>query len=136
MTDKEILEGNKLIKKFVGGDCMGILETGGNPLRAYYPPENIEVFEAKGYITQLHYDQSWDALMPVVEKIEGMGYYSEIRRIVETEYPGNDKNHQVVSFSNSISEITYLKTEGSKIETVWKAVILFIQWYNNQTPQP
>ncbi len=59
------------------------------------------------------YDTSWDWLMPVVEKIEGLGYFysdSDGERIQVTNIQGK-----------------------SKIEATYKAVVEFIKWYNHDS---
>lgn len=64
----------------------------------------------------LQYHSSWDWLMPVVEKIEAIE---------------DSDNYEVDIFGNccqiGISENAIGET---KIEATWNAVILFIQWYN------
>lgn len=80
----------------------------------------------------LRYHTSWDALMPVVEKIEGLG--------------SNDEERYNVLIELDIAEITvYVDGEitkqfecmgATKIDAVYQAVIQFIEWYNQQQKQP
>jgi hypothetical protein len=109
---QDIIEGNKLIAEFM-------------QLESRKPSWSMaEQFNRNSYwipVGVLEYHTSWDWLMPVVEKIESLGFESGIS-----------------------SDATYFKMEASpfdvvsqadnswrkKIETVWEAVIQFIQWYN------
>jgi hypothetical protein len=60
------------------------------------------------------YHESWDWLMPVVEKIEHEGYEVDIYKNC-CEIPTGDMIRTV---------------EASKIEATHKAVVEFIKWYN------
>ena len=67
----------------------------------------------------LQYHLSWDWLMPVVEKIENLGYFCMINKRTSI-YTGT-KDQKI-----SITTI-----EGNtKILNTWKAIIAFIEWYN------
>ncbi len=80
----------------------------------------------KGYNESLYYHliyhESWDALMPVVEKIETLGYGV---RIEHNFCWINRISHDYIP--NSYSDI---QGEGTKIENTHKAIVKFIQWYN------
>ena len=66
------------------------------------------------------YHKSWDALMSVVEKIEQMDYGFKIcRKVVEI-------------YIDSNKETLFHIKEKSKLESLYTAVIQFIQWYNIQ----
>lgn len=65
------------------------------------------------------YHSSWDWLMPVVEKIEDMSYDVNITG-----------THVIIV--NSENGYEYDDMANSKIKAVWEAVVIFIQWYNNQ----
>jgi hypothetical protein len=66
-------------------------------------------------IEWLQYDINWNLLMQVVEKIHD-----------ECKLPGY--TYGLKFFINL--------TIFCGIETLWQAVVQFIIWYNNQTPQP
>jgi hypothetical protein len=98
------LEGNKLISSF-----MGLAGKTGNE----YP---IGI----GWCTDEHmqYHSSWDWLMPVVEKIEAIE---------------NSDDYEVDIFGNCCEIGTndnHSAVGKTKIEATWKAVVQFIQWYN------
>lgn len=64
MTDKETVEGNKLIAEFMGVEQMFDHKTS--------PPEPLPIYWIGYQIheSELDYDSDWSRLMPVVEKIE------------------------------------------------------------------
>jgi len=83
--------------------------------------------------TDLQYHESWSWLMPVVEKIQKLGYNVYIRmqppqiKLCFTETIIDDN-------ANSPTVIWDGELEASAIESVYKAVVQFIQYYNSQTP--
>jgi hypothetical protein len=109
MTEKD---GNFEISKFVGYN---------------YPNVSSDVFRVS--YRDLHcYHKDWRLLMPVVEKIESLGYKFQIcRRRVEIDKDGYYG-----------PQPQFLSKEENKITSVWAAVVKFIQFYNsqNQTTTP
>lgn len=84
------------------------------------------------YSETLHYHESWDELMPVVEKIETLekGRFSvAIDRNYTTISDDTRKPHQ--------REIVWIhklpNNENNRLSRTYQAVYQFIQWYNNQT---
>jgi hypothetical protein len=71
-------------------------------------------------LEDLPFNKNWDWLMPVVEKIESLGYTFKITGNIVT------INHPF------FEDIGYRKTDLSKIEAVYLGVLMFIKWYNNQ----
>jgi hypothetical protein len=130
MESKEIIEGNKMIAEFMG-------------LILHKPDKtfNIEQWwsgdssdgrkkgEFVGYSHQLEYNTSWDWLMPVVDKIEKLGFDSRI-------HGNNSDDGYLCDFiqdntNNEIScFVTWQDNGGTKIEATFKAVVEFIKWYN------
>lgn len=128
MTQKQILEGNKLIAEF-----MGCKKEKNNPdlyhTGHFYnteietgigmQPSNEDVY---GY-DEMKYNSSWDWLMPVVEKIESLGFWINIK-----------KNHVTVAYDNKNTyDSNMIHSEFgdiSKIERVYICVINFIKFYN------
>lgn len=70
----------------------------------------------------LWYDQSWNWLMPVVEKIESLGYKTKITT--------KDEEGHVCYIYISFKHSKWGSHTKSKIEAVYKACIMFIKWYN------
>jgi hypothetical protein len=76
-----------------------------------------------GYITseRMKYQKSWDWLMPVVEKIDRLGFSVTIRRtrtIIETVLTGRI--------------VESIHPDYSMIEVTYCGVVEFIKWYNKQ----
>lgn len=65
----------------------------------------------------------WNTLMPVVEKIEGMGY-----KTTAYCYRANDHSFHILDYSPSSHGVGF---GDSKIESVYKAVLEFIHRYNS-----
>ena len=103
-------EGNKLIAEFMGG----VFETEEQPIPYW---ENIYGGGPYPKTEDLLYHASWEWLMPVVEKIENS---TDTTFDIE-----NDNVHISGDFKLSVFEHT-------KLESVYTAVIRFIQWYNEQ----
>lgn len=124
MTEAEIIEANKVIAPFDGWEewihAKGCW---------HHPERNITSLIAA---EDFNYHASWDALMPVVEKIQSMGYSVEL---------GNNHYCCICLFEKDSFEGVYFSTEvdpvkgkvTSKIMGVFLVVHQFIQWYNTQT---
>lgn len=135
-------EKNKLIHHFVGGKWQPIEEgySGGqrriinklfdteSACQKFCDKENkIHVGEhfknkpflsrpaSKGFDVSLHYNSSFEWLMPVVEKIEGMGYYVTI-----------DGNSCKIGKRGEWEDTS---TADTKIEAVYKQCVIFIKWW-------
>lgn len=108
----EILEGNKLILEFDGWTIEPGMEKHGNP------------FYNKGFamvsVSQSEFYTSWDWLMPVVEKIEKMDYgFKMCRKVVEV-------------YIDSTKEVIIKTKESCRLESLYTAVVQFIQWHSRQ----
>ncbi len=101
----EILEGNHLIAKFMGHKTFN-----GSSI---WIGENISTSIA----TWCAYHESWDKLMPVVEKIQLEGFEIAIF-----------SNYCHINSGKTL-DFGYIKGQ-SKIEAVFCAVITFIKWHN------
>lgn len=103
---QDTVVGNRLIAEFMGIPRCPICEEDccGYQFGAglIYKPEEMK------------YHTSWDWLMPVVEKI----------RKIEDETDREGKNFK--HYQKVLSYPIY-----TPIETIWKAVVQFITWYNN-----
>lgn len=112
-----IEEGNKLIAEF-----MGIEEVNCNQSDRYRltssPYSGIFTMSHCRY---LHFDRSYEWLMPVVEKIEQLdkGYKFQVCR----------RRVQIMEDSGTQLHVLTVK-KGSKRESIWEAVVQFIQWHN------
>lgn len=124
MNQEEISQGNKLIAKFMGAkyEMQHHIrkEELWLPIHGIVRYDTIEI--GKGKI--LHYHNSWDWLMPVVERIHKMGKLVSINFYSENDNPVECK---IYNWGVGDPEI---ETETlSAIESVWSAVVEFIKWY-------
>lgn len=111
-NNKEVIEaGNVLIAEFMGF----VIKNFGAAFLRYtdYAHRNEEYYDWK-LVRDLKYHSDWNWLMTVVEKI----IYGEYPDLDESKY-----NHYSLAI---MRELSY-----AKIEAVWKAVVEFIEWYNN-----
>jgi hypothetical protein len=110
------IESNKLIAEFMGYDLSKVLDEMPLNKQGNFCNGNGDL-DKDGkpcyatYAPSLQYNTSWDWLMPVVDKIEKTAYVNikgcavDISTIVSTNAP-------------------------SKIDAVYKAVVEFIKWHN------
>jgi len=126
MNEEEIINGNEIIRKFMGVKITKISNISPNSvfwiaregnLKPPYPTSFISEKDIK-----FNYHLSLDILIPVIEKIEN---------ILEKQY------YVIISENNCEIKHRFNKTEGtifingsSKIESTWLAIIKFIEWYN------
>lgn len=120
----EIIDGNKLIFKFmqnVAGKNEVYITVGGN---------------------RPNYDMDWNALMPVVEKIEclklrhptliGGVDYCNLKTLLSHAISGNNVYSAMLK-SESDNHVYSKGSSYTKIGATWQAVVQFIQWYNTET---
>jgi hypothetical protein len=133
-----IIEGNKLIAEFMGYKFNAYphlkhLHTITKPNQDdwFYASRELEDFEEKT-LEYFNYHWSWDALMPVVEKISKTQciWLNAIADETDTYYPrtfgmlnSETKNPMVRFNSNQVYEAPTL------IEATWLAVVGFIKEY-------
>ena len=116
------LEGNKLIAEFMELKYDPDKKDGA----PFYKETSKDGWESKSYYNP-RYHTSWDWLMPVVEKIEKMGYgfHKDPFDLNIVEYISGDEN-QVVAYQNNPDDSLIYK---------WHYVVVqFIQWYNQNKP--
>lgn len=117
-------ENNKLIAEFMGAKTQ--------PQKGYVEYEMygiIPSIEDAEYIQhffqadEMLFQSSWDWLMPVVEKIESLGFNITI-----------EKNYtDVMEIFNGLGGSLFgFKRSSDKIKNTHKAVVEFIKWWNNQ----
>jgi hypothetical protein len=95
------IENNKLIAEFMG----------------YKNPSNASDI-------WYHYDTSWDWLMPVVEKIEALGY------TFEKNYQPIDRDWQCLIVKGN--DILHQEFNRKSLNAAHYVVVEFIKWYNEQ----
>jgi hypothetical protein len=131
-------EGNRVILEFMGGVYDGS--------KYWTMLDGSRFIHAPEYDSQAKYHTSWDWLMPVVEKIEGLfhkGFAIVVNISGDGGYigingtnAGADKYEGKREIANTLNANYFNDFPGadkvSKIEAVWQACVQFIQWYNNQ----
>ena len=99
------MKNNKLIAEFMGYE----VKHG----KCYSPKYN------DGTIAPMQFDRSWDWLMPVVEKIESLGYWV-------------NRNDGDITISNKSDMVVVTPMSSGGIDMMYKAVVEFIKEYNDE----
>lgn len=138
----DTLEGYKIIAEFMGG-TVTTLDTCANYGHMNIPEwafreYNFDTMKIGGY----DYFESFDWLMPVVEKIGktiihkkwlnsgwDLTIYWSIGAVCTSFEIGD---HDLHITDSGINPKEYKNTTRPSIERTWKACIEFIQWYNKQ----
>lgn len=84
-------------------------------------------FNNLSYLCRKHemlagYKYDWKWLMPVVEKIESMGFKFQICR----------KRVEIADDTDKQRMWLVIKSEKHKMDAIYRAVIKFIEWYNKR----
>ena len=93
---------------------MGLPTSNKYGLQVQLPPDNPS---QEGYWTRPKYHESWDWLMPVVEKIE---YTSNIKISMY-------KNHTCIESHQLAFDEQFPGFKGSRIEATYNAVVFYIE---------
>ena len=128
---ERLIKNNKLIADFIGASKTSNCKDNEMfiPGQTICRIDTIEL--GKGHILKFH--KSWDWLMPVVEKIESEFCSSNIHYYSA----GMMKQEYVVEFLGYNIDYDNSQYDKSKIKAVYKAVIKFIKWYNeNKVNEP
>jgi len=120
-------EGNKLIAEY--------MQYGYEPNfgKGYYVPDDTNG-PARSFVVEskLKFHSSWDWLMPVVEKIDSLGYETEI--LSYNDVKDSSRINQCVILQNN--NVIVRPDAKTKIEATWQAVVDFIQWHNSTVSNP
>lgn len=137
MNQKEIIDGNKLIAEFMGYEKE---QPKWSPYERYLMPiwddKKLKFTSTKWSVPdiKLPFNKDFNTLMSVVEKIEKTGYGYDV--MISSDMESDDIHgtmwHQGCIISDGTSALAET-TSDSKIESVWAAVIDFIEFYNLQT---
>lgn len=124
-TKEEIIEGNKLIAEFMGYEKTIYSDVFNGDLYA------LDVSKGEIYaISQMQYHASWDWIMPVVEKIEQKGC------IVEISYSLVCMCRICVIWEKHKKAFNIINDNNGGLEpiiAIYKSVVEFIKWYNQNT---
>ncbi len=120
MSEQKIVDNNKRIAGF-----MGLRNMGMKNLELWVLFDNHTGIES----SELQYHTSWNWLMPVLEKIESLGYCSMICK--GTSYSWTSIFEVVDGGRKNLRG-----SKGkSKLENTYLSVVGFIQWYNERSPK-
>ena len=131
LTDKEILENNQLIANFGGAKYDKDTNFPIHPDDLWLPIHGIVNYKTIKNGKTIHYHDSFDWLMPVVEKIGKLNCIDEI----DIHYDSVAKGNYVTitpAFRDSFNMIS-TRIYEKQIDAIYDAVIQFIQWYNQHT---
>jgi len=78
LTPTEIAAKSEVLAKYMEKTIYGILETGSNPLKGYFKPNEFEYAIKAGYKLQFNYHTSWDRLHEVWENVQKDKSYQRI----------------------------------------------------------
>lgn len=113
MEQNEIIEGNRIIAEFMGW--------------VHHEDKAYDDYE----MSQLRYHNSWDKLMPVVEKINTLAIdnVGEVGVYIKPFacYVAEDEHHPIT--------MSTVANHPVLIEIVWITIVTFIRWYNT-IPKP
>ena len=120
MTTQEIIEGNKLIAKF-----MGLSYCTKYQYEGWYKnsEHNHRICDFDG----LKFNSSWDWLMPVVNKIESLPLINDAGLCVLIEH-----SYCRIYLDNWGEYTTVVEKEKKKdkLNAVYLSIVEFIKWYN------
>lgn len=109
-TPVEVEESNRLIANF-----MGIRIIDEDVIRP-----DLNCFR----LSEVGYHKSWDWLMPVINKIERMCNYNNVRYNVLL------SEHSLLINPHVTPEVMICEYAEDKLDAAWKTVVKFITWYN------
>ena len=118
-TKKQIIEGNKIIAFFMGGNMDADAPEHWIENVHYLPGVRITRF----HVEQGEYQTSWDWLMPVIEEIEALPKKWPCLKKFEV-----DIKAKICTISDD-DELVAQKNGNTRIEAAWLCVVEFIQWY-------
>lgn len=123
---------NELIAEFMGGAFYGPDDL-DYPNKWFFPIQPHEGYrkDAHHITSGLRYNIDWSWLMPVVEKIHGMG------KMISINLYTDPMCCETLIYNWGLGDPQQRSgvENNSTIESVYKAVVEFIKWYNMQ-PKP
>lgn len=137
MTKDEIIVGNELISKFMNvEETQGHYNSYGAEVPTYQIVHNLyngrsyskPALSYKAFLNRAEYSFNWQWIMPVIEKIESLGYTVIIKTnmsCISRDNKGNrDSDLVKAEFGN-----------GSKLEKTYSCVVStieYLNWHNKQ----
>lgn len=121
MTREEIIENNKLIAAFMGYDNY-VKPISSNGICVF----NDHKGNRRVAPNYAEFNSSWNWLMPVVDKIERLGYGTRMDYHRASMYGVTI----FVMKRGLINAIIHVAKQDSRLTSVYLAVVEFIKWYN------
>lgn len=130
MSEGELIGNNKIIALFMGWKKD---ESGFYPIAQHqYDNKGYIIDGEKGFYQgdrPLHiYHKSWDWLMPVIDKIESLGFNFRMESKYEVTSDNESRILYMCDFDNK-EHIINLACYTSKIDCVYGCIIKFIEWH-------
>lgn len=110
MTQDEIVKANEKIARFMGWEK---------------DKQGFWIGCKQGIHYALSFHKSWDELMPVVEKIEDLGYYTQSINLRSN--PDAPKFFSITTREHTCISDAYAK---EKVDAFFECIVKFIDWYN------
>jgi hypothetical protein len=135
------IEKNKLIAEFMSGKYSKDVSFALDDNEIWLPQWGICRYNTVSLWVgkTIRYHESWDWLIPVVEKIESLPDVSFF--LIQKNFAGiyisqspKQITHRIESGELvSEQEKTYTKQKDSKMEAVYYCIVEFVKWYNDTT---
>lgn len=118
---------NELIAEFMEFKFNATDSFGNNN---YKLPDVYRTFLNCSHFDNLHFDKSWDWLIPVVEKIETLQLPQSIVSYTNSIEVMIYSNECSIEYSGYQAGTIVSTHEDTKIKAVYKAIVEFINYYN------
>ena len=120
MTDKNILEGNKLIAEFMGDTFHTDIEIGSDLVDKAWLC-NLD----QKYYSSLFYHKSWNWLIPVTKKV-----CNTIEKLLDSIKESINESYEedLMNFYSAFVEVNFFEIA---IEDIYMQCVSFINWYND-----
>lgn len=112
MSEQEIIDGNKIIAKFMKNE-------------AQFKPTEDDY-----YLNYCKYLSSWDSLMPVIEKIEDLDFNNRVSHTYSIHITGNGTTAYKNLYSGNDNIISRHNVHNRRLYCTWKVIVDFINWHN------
>lgn len=134
--DENTTEKNNMIAHFMGGYVIKQREydmphgsQSTHIINMWMKPMGAPNWATFAHIGHFEYHSSWDWLMPVIRKINGLGkeyQFTIFKTYVSCTVERGGKFYKDFSFSHA----EYITEEQSDITAAYNLVVKFIEWYN------
>lgn len=126
-----IQESNKLIAEFMGWTEESPYSDVPDAAKRWFCPYEFPHYKKAMTTNGLEFHNSWDWLMPVIEKIE-RSYLCEQEYANQVVILLNTCSIEPSNYANPIGQKMIESFGETKLEATYKAVVEFIQWYNEK----